>query len=161
MQTLFGFIRANTAPGSVLLANLDGLFFLNTGRKTVRGFTPNGFDLFYAVRQSAATPDQLSNAIVQQRAGYVVLTPDLGLAESESFHRSVEALERGDVVEPVPIPGEPRGIILKSLAAGPSYLISEIITAHGPICDHHGEFAALKTARLQVGGICPAHLSHV
>jgi hypothetical protein len=105
MRKLFGFIRANTEPDSVLLANRDGLFFLNTGRKAVRGFTPNGFDIFYAARQSAVTPDQLSGAIAQAHVNYVVLTPDRGLPESASFHRSVEALERGGVVEPVSIPG--------------------------------------------------------
>jgi hypothetical protein len=109
MNTLFGFIRANTASESVLLANPDGAFFLNTGRKAVRGFAPNGFDLFYAARLSAATPDQLSNAIVRERVGYVVLTPDVGLAESASFHKSVEALERGGIIEPISVPGAARG----------------------------------------------------
>ena len=108
MRRMFGFIRANTTPDSVLLANLDGVFFLNTGRKAVRGFMPDGFDLFYAARQSAATPDQLSNTIERERVNYVVLTPDLGLPESASFHKSVEALERGGIVEPVGIPGASR-----------------------------------------------------
>jgi hypothetical protein len=116
MRMLFAFIRANTAPDSVLLANMDGAFFLNTGRKTIRGFTPKGFDLYYAARQSAATPDELSNAIVMARVAYVVLTPDRGLAESASFHKSVEALERGGVVEPVPIPGAPRDYQLFKVA---------------------------------------------
>jgi uncharacterized membrane protein len=105
MRKLFSFIRDNTEVNSVLLANQDGEFFLNTGRKAIRGFAPNGFNLFYAARQSAVTPDQLSNAIVQAHVQYVVLTPDRGLAESASFHKSVEALERGGVVEPVSIPG--------------------------------------------------------
>jgi hypothetical protein len=109
MRTLFAFIRADTAPDSILLANLDGAFFLNTGRKTVRGFTPTGFDLFYAARLSGATPDQLSNAIGHERVGYVVLTPDWSLPESTSFHKSVEALERGGVVEPVSVQGAARG----------------------------------------------------
>ena len=108
MRKLFGFVRANTPRDSILVANLDGAFFLNTGRKTIRGFASNGFDLFYAPRQSAATPDQLSNAIVRERAGYLLLTPDRGLAESASFHKSVEALERGGVIEPVSVPGAAR-----------------------------------------------------
>jgi len=116
MRMLFGFIRANTAPDSILLANMDGAFFLNTGRKTVRGFAPNGFDLFYAARQSAVTPDRLSNAIFASHVAYVVLTPDRGLAESASFHNSVEALERGGVVEPVTIPGAPRDYSLFKVA---------------------------------------------
>jgi hypothetical protein len=108
MQKLFVFIRGNTAPNSVLLANLDGVFYLNTGRKTIRGFDPSGFDLFYAAGQSVVTPDRLSNAIAKAQVSYVVLTPDRGLAESASFHKSVEALERGGVLEPVSIPGGSR-----------------------------------------------------
>ena len=61
-----------------------------------------------APRRSAATPDELSKAILMSHVSYVVLTPDNGVAESASFHRSVEALERGGVVEPVAIPGMPR-----------------------------------------------------
>jgi 4-amino-4-deoxy-L-arabinose transferase-like glycosyltransferase len=105
MRKLFSFVRANTAPGSILLANLDPAFYLNTGRKSVRGFAPNGFDLFYAARQSAVTPDQLSNVILRSRVDYVVLTPDSGAPESPSFHKSVEALERGGVLDPISITG--------------------------------------------------------
>jgi hypothetical protein len=107
MQKLFGFIRANTAPESILLANLDPVLYLNTGRKTVRGFVPNGFELFYAVRRSAVTPDQLAGVIIRSRVNYVVLTPDRGYPESPSFHKSVEALARGGVLDPVSIPGIP------------------------------------------------------
>ena len=46
-----------------------------------------------------------------------MLTPDSGLAESASFHRSVEALERGGVVEPVAIPGLPRDYQLFKVSA--------------------------------------------
>ena len=105
MQKLFGFIRGNTPANTILLANLDPAVYLNTGRQTVRGFTPNGYDLFYAARQSAVTPDQLAGAIIRSHVDYVVLTPDRDLPESPSFHKSVEALERGGVLDPVSIPG--------------------------------------------------------
>jgi hypothetical protein len=117
IQRLCGFIRANTATDAILLANLDGTFFLNTGRKTVRGFVPNAFSLSYGAPQFAVTPDQLSNAIVRDKVDYVVLTPDPGLSESVSFHKSVEALERGGVVEPVSIPGGPRDYRLLKVIA--------------------------------------------
>ena len=107
MQKLFDFIHTNASPGSVLLANLDGAFFLNTGRKAVRGFAPAAFDLYYATPHAIVTPDQLSRAIVREGATYVALTPDRGLPESESFRRSVAALERGGVVEPLSVPGAP------------------------------------------------------
>lgn len=108
MEKVFGSIRANTAADAVLLTNLDRTFYLNTGRKAIRGFEPDGFEMYYGPRQSPVSPDQLSKAILEQRAAYVALTPDRGLAESASYHRSVEALERGGVVEPVSVPGAAR-----------------------------------------------------
>jgi hypothetical protein len=106
MQKLFASIRSKTDPSSVLLANQDAVVYLNTGHKAIRGFVPNGFDLYYAVRQSAITPDRLWNAIRQSHVSYVLLTPDSDFAESRAFHESVAALERGGVVEPVDLPGE-------------------------------------------------------
>jgi hypothetical protein len=105
MRKLFTYIRANLPEDSILLSNLDPLFFLNTGRKALRGFTPDGYSLYYAQRQEGVTPDQLSAAIFENQVNYVVLTPDRDFAESASFHRSVAALERGGVLEPVVTPG--------------------------------------------------------
>jgi hypothetical protein len=116
MQRLFGFLRDTTPPASVVLANMDGEIFLQTGRKALRGFTPNGFNLYYAPGQSAVTPDQLLNAIARAKVDYVILTPDQGLPESAAFHNSVEALERGGVVDPVLVPG----------ATGPDYRVLKV-----------------------------------
>lgn len=106
MQNLFAFVRADTPAGSVLVANDDDIFRLYTERRTIRGFAPGAFDLFYSTKPLIVTPDLLSSAITQAQADYVVLTPDRGLPESSAFHKSVEALERGGVVEPVSVPGE-------------------------------------------------------
>jgi hypothetical protein len=95
MEKLFVYIRGNTPADAVLLADLDPVFYLNTGRTTVRGFS------------SLATPDQLVAAIRRDRVSYVVLTPDRDLPESPSFHRAVAALERGGVLDPVDVPGVP------------------------------------------------------
>ena len=105
MQRVLAFLTEKTSPGSVLLANSDAEFYVRTGRKTVRGFTPDGYRLFYTERQSTVTPDQISSAILQAQVNYVVLTPDRNQAESSSFHRAVEALERGGVLRPVEMPG--------------------------------------------------------
>ncbi|HWE50842.1 MAG TPA: glycosyltransferase family 39 protein [Bryobacteraceae bacterium] len=105
MQKLFGFIRENTTQQSVLLGDLDPVLYLNTGRKAVRGFRADGFGLYYAMKEAGVTPDEISSAILRDQVDYVVLTPDRGFAESPSFHASVQALERGGVLQPVPIPG--------------------------------------------------------
>jgi hypothetical protein len=105
MQKLFAYIRNNTPSSSVVLSELDPVFYLNTRRKAVRGFTPDGFGLFYAMKETGVSPDQISNAILRDQVDYVVVTPDRGLAGSASFHSSVQALERGGVLQPVAIPG--------------------------------------------------------
>ena len=105
MKRLFSYIRANTPATSILVGNLDPVLFLNTGRKAVRGFAPNAFGLLYAERQQGITPDQVSGAILREQADYVVVTPDRDFVEAPSFHSSVQALERGGRLQPVPIPG--------------------------------------------------------
>jgi len=81
------------------------MFYLNTGRKAVRGFYPDGYKLYYAPSNSLITPVQLGGEIMQNGVGYVALTPDRDFAGAPAFHRAVEALERGGMLEPVAVPG--------------------------------------------------------
>jgi hypothetical protein len=105
MEKLFAFVRANTPPDAVLLADLDPVFYLNTGRTTVRGFVPDDYRNYYAPPGSLVTPDQLHAALLRESVSYVALTPDRDLPESASFHKAVAALERGGLLEPVSVPG--------------------------------------------------------
>jgi hypothetical protein len=117
MQLLFTYLREKTPPDAVILANLDPVFYLNTGRKAIRGFFPTGYKLYYAPSQSVITPDQLSAEMARNGVTYVALTPDRDFAESPFFHRAVEALERGGVLEPVDVPG-----------AGPDYRLLRVVS---------------------------------
>ena len=105
MSKLFTWIRQNTPANAVLASNLDPLFYLATGRDTVRGFVPNGYKTYYQPRGEAVTAYELSESIRRYGINYVVLTPDRDFPESPAFHKSVLALERGGVLEPVPVPG--------------------------------------------------------
>jgi hypothetical protein len=105
LTKLFAAIRQNTPPDAILAANIDPLFYLNTGRKAVRGYVPNGYKTFYQTHSEVVTPDQLSAALSQDGVSFLALTPDRDFAESPAFHNSVEALERGGVLVPVEIPG--------------------------------------------------------
>jgi hypothetical protein len=105
MEKLSNFIRLTTPGDAVLMADLDPVFFLNTGRTTVRGFVPDSYRSYYAPPGSLVTPDELMAAVRRDRVSYVVLTPDRDLPESASFHRAVAALERGGVLDPVDVPG--------------------------------------------------------
>ena len=99
------FIRTSTPADARLLADLDPVFFLNTGRITLRGFAPDGYREYYAPPGALVNPDGLRAAIARGGVNYVVLTPDLDLPESKSFHMAAAAMERGGVLEPVSVPG--------------------------------------------------------
>ena len=105
LRKIYQYLAATSSQDAVVLANMDALTFLNTGRKSVRGFNANAFEVYYSPRHSPAGPDQFSRAIVELQVGYVVLAPDDGLAEAPSFQRSLSALQRGGVIDPVDIPG--------------------------------------------------------
>ncbi len=105
LEKMFGYIRTQTAPDAVVMANLDPMFYLYTGRKTTRGFVPEGYRLYYAPQNSSVTPDRLRRDMSENGVSYVALTPDTGFAASTAYRRSVEALERGGVIEPVTISG--------------------------------------------------------
>lgn len=117
MQLLFDYIRSNTPADAIIMANLDPVFFLNTGRKAIRGFFPDGYKLYYAPSNSVIAPDQLAAEIIHNGVSYVALTPDRDFAEAPAFHRAVEALARGGMLEPVNIPG-----------AGPDYRLLRTVT---------------------------------
>ncbi len=116
MQLLFGYLRSQTPADAVVMANLDPVFYLNTGRRAVRGFLPDGYKLYYS-SQPVTTPDQLAAEIISNGVGFVALTPDRDFAGSAAFHKSVEALERGGMLEPMDVPG-----------AGPDYRILRTVT---------------------------------
>jgi hypothetical protein len=105
LELMFRYIRGNTPPDSVIMANLDPMFYLNTGRKAIRGFFPDGYKLYYAASNSVITPDQLGKQIIENGIGYVALTPDRDFAESPAYHRAVDALVRGGMLEPIAVPG--------------------------------------------------------
>ncbi len=109
METLFAYIRGNTAPDAVLMADLDPVFTFNTGRRTVRGFVADSYRSYYAPAGAGpvVTPDELRASVIRERVRFVVVTPDRELPESASFHKAVGALERSGMLEPVEVPGVP------------------------------------------------------
>jgi len=104
MQSLFAAIGTHTEPDAVLAANDAPLIYLQTGRKCVRDFDPPPFDLYYSPRPFVLAPDQLSLSLRQNGVSYVAVTPG-DAADDEA----IAALERGGVLEQLPIEGLPRG----------------------------------------------------
>ena len=106
LDKVFTWVRTETPADAIVLSNMDALTWLQSGRKSIRGFAATGYELYYSPRHSPASPDQLSRVIIDDQVRYVIVTPDAGLPESDSFHRSVEALERGGVIVPVASPAQ-------------------------------------------------------
>ena len=104
MERLFRYLRGST-PDTVVVALEDAAFYLHTGSKSTSGFTADNYTRYYAPKGSIVTPDALGNALVASGAGYLALAPDRNLPESPSYRRSVDALQRGGVLEPVEVPG--------------------------------------------------------
>ncbi|HVV46588.1 MAG TPA: glycosyltransferase family 87 protein [Bryobacteraceae bacterium] len=109
MQKMFTIIQANTPPNAILMADLDPVYYLNTNRETFRGFTPDGFRTWYAPPRPLVTPDELYATIPAHHVDYVVMAPDRDVPEAVFYNDSIEALERGEQVEPVELPGLPAG----------------------------------------------------
>ena len=107
MRKLFTYIRANLPQDSILLANLGSAVLPEYRTQSRAGIRTGWLLSLLCAAAEGATPDRLSAAIVASQVNYVVLTPDRDFAESASFHRSVAALERGGVLEPVATPGLP------------------------------------------------------
>ena len=76
LEKMFGYIRAQAPPDSVVMANFDPMFYLYTGRKATRGFVPDGYRLYYAPKNSVVTPDRLTHDLDENGVSYVALTPD-------------------------------------------------------------------------------------
>jgi hypothetical protein len=104
MESLLTAIRTHTEPDAILAASDATLVYLETDRKCVRSFDPSPFELYYSPRAFVLAPDQLALALRGNSVSYVALTQG-DVAEDEA----VAALERGGILEPLPIEGLPRG----------------------------------------------------
>jgi hypothetical protein len=91
---VFSWLRNNTPPNSVFLANLDPSVFLYTGHKSMRDFIPDARKLFYA--PGSPTEDSLGSLekiIRSTSADFLIVTPDNEFAEMPVLRRNVERLK--------------------------------------------------------------------
>lgn len=112
IKTLCDYLKTQTPPESIVMANLDPVIYLNSGRKAVRGFSPNGFDLFYAPTRRPVRAAQLLQSIHDSQVDYVAISPDRDFAEAPGFLQAVLAMARDGFLEPVGVPGLPKGYLL-------------------------------------------------
>lgn len=96
-------IRDHTDPSTVVVGNLDPLYYLLTGRTAVRGFEPNPYPLYYA---AAPETPPLRIALApggkaEGRPFVVVQSPDSIFGEREYLHERIGKHERDGKLQTV------------------------------------------------------------
>lgn len=92
---MLDWIARNAPPDAVLVGNLDPVFYLYTGRKSVRAFVPNPYLLHYAAIEAASplgSPAELLDTIRWYRANYLVCAPNASFREGPYLARLTTAL---------------------------------------------------------------------
>ena len=112
-------IRSQTPADSIVLANLDPVFYLYTGHKAVRGFQADPYRLFY-MRERGSHPlgtlAALRASIRKERVTYIVRAPNKIFAEAPYLDELILELVRS----------EPDAIKLVAQGADPRFQIYEI-----------------------------------
>jgi hypothetical protein len=89
-------IRTNTPDGSIVAGNLDPLYWLYTGRPSIRAFDANPYLLFYADSRpsgSLGTASTLNDLLASSGADYLVVEDLPNFAEIDPFRSQVKELE--------------------------------------------------------------------
>ena len=94
---MFDWIERNSSPDAVLTGNLDPVLYLYTGRKSVRGFVQNPYQLHYSTDEHAqplGPPRELLDTIRWYRANYLVCAPNASFREGPYLARLTADLLR-------------------------------------------------------------------
>jgi hypothetical protein len=90
-------IRDQTPADSIILTNLDPVFYLYTGRKAVRGFMADPYRLFYIQEpgsQPLGTLADFRATIRNEGINYIVRAPNQVFAEASYLDRMILELAR-------------------------------------------------------------------
>ncbi len=85
-------IRDETPADSVVLANLDPVFYLYTGRKGVRGFQADPYRLFYITEAGShplGTLADFRSSVIRDRVTYIVRAANNNFAEAPYLDRLI------------------------------------------------------------------------
>ena len=98
LSTMFEWIRRETPPDVVLTGNLDPMYFLYTGRKSVRAFATDPYALIYSATRMTSRPlgsvRDFERRLLAIGAQYCVWSQGLGFSDSPHFRRLLDDLSR-------------------------------------------------------------------
>jgi hypothetical protein len=96
ISPLLEWVRSETPPNAILAGNLDPMYFLYTGRRSLRAFSPDSFALYYAAGNDARQPlgsvEDLRSRFIAGGIDYCIWTPAAGFGESQHFRRLLNEL---------------------------------------------------------------------
>lgn len=106
-------LRRNTPADAVLSANLDPMFYLYTGRKAVRGFNADPFQLVYEQTQyPLGMPDRMKGGFKELAVSHWVISPCTSFMECKPLLRLAKALTDSGTAYPIAT-GLPSGQVYK------------------------------------------------
>jgi hypothetical protein len=113
---LLDWLRVNTPSNSVIAGNLDPMYFLYTGRRAIRAFETDAYQLYYrnqARSRPIGTAETLRARMLTHRVDFLVVTPNLGFGEAPHFRSVVDELAHTRSGSLVPATDEPtRGYVV-------------------------------------------------
>jgi hypothetical protein len=82
---LLEWVSRHTRRDAILTGNLDPAYFLFTGRKALRAFSPDSYLLYYNIRRHPENPlgtvASLRHRFLTMKADYLIMTPSEAFAE--------------------------------------------------------------------------------
>ena len=118
MKEHLDWIRLNTPEDSILLGNLDPMYYLYTGRKAVRGFSTDQYLTYYSEKPETASgaAPSLAQRIVKNRINYIIRTPSSYFKDAEIFNGNLDRL----------ISDYPEALRVVKEGSVPSYKVYEV-----------------------------------
>src|SRR5580704_1562478 len=94
ITSLSRWVTGNTPEDAILAGNLDPVWFLSTGRKSVRGFLARPFEVFYSAnpRDPLGTYSEFVQILLHERADYLMRTPDGNYGEAKYMNGMIDRL---------------------------------------------------------------------
>jgi hypothetical protein len=103
LQDTAAWIRRHTTEDTILISNLDPLFHLYTGRKALRGFTIDPYQMFYEIDPPAGALQAYFSVPIAQFAQApvaIIQSPDKSFSERTLLHAEIaREVERGALRE--------------------------------------------------------------
>ncbi len=94
ITSLSRWITGNTPKDAILEGNLDPVWFLSTGRKSVRAFLARPFEVFYSAnpQNPVGTYSEFVQNLLREHADYLMRTPDRDYGEGKYLNGLIDRL---------------------------------------------------------------------